>query len=164
MKPLRTPGALRARSGSFPIGGDAAVLDDVVMQDAPATDQNPPAATDTDAATTDADQMPMAPPTATVPPPAPAAPPAPPTPPAAPPAARELRRSRDRKLAGVCGGLAEYFGIDPVIVRLLFVGGAFMGLATVPVYIAAWFVMPDTPPAGLLHPRPQPGHDERMAA
>ncbi|MGE3359621.1 MAG: PspC domain-containing protein [Acidimicrobiia bacterium] len=142
------------------------------MEDAPATDQNPPAAATTDAATdttdaaTDADQMPMAPPTATatVPPPAPAAPPAPPTPPAAPPTARELRRSRDRKLAGVCGGLAEYFGIDPVIVRLLFVGGAFMGLATVPVYIAAWFVMPDTPPAGLLHPRPQPGHDERMAA
>ena len=34
----------------------------------------------------------------------------------------------------------------------------------VPVYIAAWFVMPDTPPAGLPHPQPQPGHDERMAA
>lgn len=75
-----------------------------------------------------------------------------------PPAAlpRELRRSRHRKLAGVCGGLAEYFDVDPVIVRLLFVGGLFMGAATLPVYIAAWIVMPDAalpaqPPAVTEH-------------
>lgn len=35
---------------------------------------------------------------------------------------RKLRRSRtDRILAGVCGGLAEFFGISPVLVRILFI-------------------------------------------
>lgn len=73
---------------------------------------------------------------------------------------RELRRSRDRKLAGVCGGLAEYFDVDPVIVRLLFFGGMFMGLATLPVYLAAWVVMPDTVPAA----PPAAVADDRIAA
>lgn len=41
---------------------------------------------------------------------------------AAPVRPRQFRRSfRDKKLAGVCGGLAEYFGIDPSIMRLLYV-------------------------------------------
>lgn len=35
---------------------------------------------------------------------------------------RKLRRSRtDRMLAGVCGGMAEFFGISPVLVRILFI-------------------------------------------
>src|SRR3954465_5521224 len=49
-------------------------------------------------------------------------PPAPPSPPAAEPPPRRLTRSRsDRVLGGVCGGLAAYFRIDPIIGRL---GGA----------------------------------------
>ncbi|KAB2922512.1 MAG: PspC domain-containing protein [Bacteroidetes bacterium] len=41
---------------------------------------------------------------------------------AVPPRPRQFRRSyRDKKLAGVCGGLAEYFGVDPSIMRLLYV-------------------------------------------
>jgi phage shock protein C len=53
---------------------------------------------------------------------------------------KRLYRSRnDKMLAGVCGGLAEYFGIDPTIIRLLFV---LLALVTVafPV-ILAYFVL-----------------------
>jgi phage shock protein C len=59
---------------------------------------------------------------------------------------RQLRRSvADRRAAGVCGGLAEYFGVDATPVRLLWVilsvvpGAVIGGLA---VYAVAWFVMP----------------------
>jgi len=42
---------------------------------------------------------------------------------------KQLTRSRkNRMIAGVCAGLGEYFGVDPTIVRLLFVLGFFMGL------------------------------------
>ena len=42
---------------------------------------------------------------------------------------KQLTRSRDnRMIAGVCAGLGAYFGIDPTIIRLLFVLGFFMGL------------------------------------
>lgn len=62
--------------------------------------------------------------------------------------AKRLERSRDEKIiAGVCGGLAEYFEIDPVIVRVLFVVGTLMGFAGVLLYIVLWVVMPlETPP------------------
>ena len=33
---------------------------------------------------------------------------------------KKLKRSLDRKLAGVCGGLADYFNLDPTIVRVLY--------------------------------------------
>jgi len=32
---------------------------------------------------------------------------------------KRLRKSRDRKLCGVCGGIAEYFNLDPTIVRVV---------------------------------------------
>ena len=42
---------------------------------------------------------------------------------------KQLTRSRkNRMIAGICAGLGEYFGVDPTIVRLLFVLGFFMGL------------------------------------
>src|SRR5919204_6628829 len=74
----------------------------------------------------------------------------PPTPP--PPSPRRLTRStRDRMWAGVAGGMAEYFELDPSLVRLMWVLAAVLtgGLA-VPVYILAWIIMPrdDRPPAG----------------
>ena len=64
---------------------------------------------------------------------------------------KKLYRSRDdRMIAGVCGGLAEYFSVDPVIVRviavlLLFPGGA-PGLLP---YIVLWIVVPEKPAKGL---------------
>ena len=59
---------------------------------------------------------------------------------------RKLVRSVDDKMfAGVAGGLAEYFEIDPVIIRLLFViialfGGGFVGIL---IYIMLWIIMPE---------------------
>ena len=52
------------------------------------------------------------------------APPPPPTPPpypAGPPHRRLVRSSRERMWAGVAGGMAEYFDLDPSLVRLLWV-------------------------------------------
>ncbi len=59
---------------------------------------------------------------------------------------KTLRRSKDRWIAGVCGGLAEYFGWPADRVRILYVlvsalSAAFPGIL---VYILLWFVMPDT--------------------
>lgn len=56
----------------------------------------------------------------------------------------KLYRSRDnRVLLGVCGGLGEYFDIDPVIVRLLLVIFTLMGGAGIIAYIIAAIVIPD---------------------
>ena len=58
---------------------------------------------------------------------------------------RPLRRSRrDRMIAGVCGGLADYFGFSPASVRLLYVlssvcSSAFPGIV---VYIILWLIIP----------------------
>jgi phage shock protein C len=59
-------------------------------------------------------------------------------------ATRKLYRSRtDRKLAGVCGGLAEYFGrTDTTIVRVAFVVLALLGGAGIPIYLAMWLIVP----------------------
>jgi phage shock protein PspC (stress-responsive transcriptional regulator) len=62
---------------------------------------------------------------------------------------KRLTRSRTEvKIAGVCGGLAEYFDVDVVLVRTLWlalsiVPGAVIG--GVIAYIAAWLVMPEAP-------------------
>ena len=58
---------------------------------------------------------------------------------------RLTRSTRDTKIAGVCGGLAEYFNVDPTAVRLLWVVvsifcGAVIG--GVLAYLVAWFIMP----------------------
>lgn len=51
---------------------------------------------------------------------------------------KRLRKSNDRKLCGVCGGIAEYFGIDPTLVRLVFVIMLFVsGIGVLPYIIAA---------------------------
>jgi len=69
--------------------------------------------------------------------------PPPPPPPGTPAAPRPLRRSNsDRMIAGVCGGTAEYFAIDPIIVRLGFVALALLGGSGVLFYLIAWLVMP----------------------
>jgi phage shock protein PspC (stress-responsive transcriptional regulator) len=50
--------------------------------------------------------------------------------------------STDRKIGGVCGGLAEYFDADPTFMRLLFVLLALFGGLTVIAYIVLWAVGP----------------------
>ena len=58
---------------------------------------------------------------------------------------KQLYRSRqDRMIGGVCGGLGEYFGIDPTLVRILFVFGAFLGVpgALALVYLVMLILVP----------------------
>ncbi len=57
---------------------------------------------------------------------------------------RKLRRSKhDKVLAGVCGGIAEYFNLDSTIIRLGFVLMAFSGGLGVLAYIVGIFIMPE---------------------
>ncbi|WP_430389535.1 PspC domain-containing protein [Dyella sp. 20L07] len=59
---------------------------------------------------------------------------------------KRLHRSlNDRKLAGVCGGLAEYLGWDPTLVRLLWVILTLLGGSGILIYLVLWIVMPDSP-------------------
>lgn len=60
--------------------------------------------------------------------------------------ARKLYRSRtDSMIGGVCGGLAEYFDIDPAIVRLAAVLLVFAGGSAIIAYILAWIIIPQKP-------------------
>lgn len=56
---------------------------------------------------------------------------------------RLYRSTIDRKLCGVCGGIAEYFGIDSTIVRLALVLLTLLGFSGIIVYIIAAIIMPE---------------------
>ena len=59
---------------------------------------------------------------------------------------RKLYRSRtDRKLGGVCGGLAQYFNTDATLIRVLFVVFALLGGPGLVVYVVLWIVVPEEP-------------------
>jgi len=71
--------------------------------------------------------------------------------PSSAPELRRLRRSRtDRVVAGVCGGLGRYLGVDPVLVRVAFVVLALAGGGGVLLYAVSWVLIPretgDEPP------------------
>ena len=55
------------------------------------------------------------------------------------------KSSTDKKLAGVCGGLAEYFNIDSTLVRLGWVVFCALGGSGLLAYIIAAIIMPDRP-------------------
>lgn len=60
---------------------------------------------------------------------------------------RKLYRSKtNRKIAGICGGIGEYFDVDPTIVRIIFIilllPGGLPGLLP---YIILWVIVPDQP-------------------
>ena len=59
---------------------------------------------------------------------------------------KRLYRSNDNKvIAGVCGGLAEYFNIDPVIPRIIFLLIALPGGISILAYFIFWIAMPKQP-------------------
>jgi len=60
---------------------------------------------------------------------------------------KTLFRSREKRMvAGVCGGLADFFGVDPTIVRLLFVFGVIFGYGSLLlVYLVLFIVVPEEP-------------------
>lgn len=60
--------------------------------------------------------------------------------------AKRLYRSyTDKMIGGVCGGLGEYFDIDPVIIRILFVVAVIFGGGGILAYIILWIVIPQKP-------------------
>jgi phage shock protein PspC (stress-responsive transcriptional regulator) len=55
-----------------------------------------------------------------------------------------LYRPRDdRVIAGVCSGIARRFGIDPTLVRILFVASLLLPGPQILIYLAAWVLMPN---------------------
>jgi len=65
-----------------------------------------------------------------------------------PPYRRLMRSSQNVKIGGVCGGLAEYFNVDPTMVRLIWIAltvvpGALAG--GILAYLIAWIVIPKAP-------------------
>jgi phage shock protein C len=67
-------------------------------------------------------------------------------------ARKRLVRPRDgRKVAGVCKGFAEYFDLDPTLIRVVWLVCLLCGVGFI-AYIVAWIVMPEEP---LMLPAPQ---------
>jgi phage shock protein PspC (stress-responsive transcriptional regulator) len=60
-------------------------------------------------------------------------------------ASQKLVRSKDKIIAGVCGGIAEYMGVDPTVIRILYVFASIFTAAFpgVLVYIIMWLIMPE---------------------
>lgn len=62
------------------------------------------------------------------------------------PHSRRLYRSRREKMiAGVCGGLAAYFNMDPSLMRLIFILFLLLGGSAFLVYVVMWLVVPLEP-------------------
>ena len=56
---------------------------------------------------------------------------------------RLYRSLKDRMVAGVCGGLADYLGVDPTLIRLAFVFFTLWAGGGLLAYIIAWIVIPE---------------------
>jgi phage shock protein PspC (stress-responsive transcriptional regulator) len=73
---------------------------------------------------------------------------------------RKLTRSRtDKKIAGVCGGFADYLETDVTLIRIILIMLALFGGWGILGYIIAWIIMPETPqpsPAAAPLAVPQP--------
>jgi phage shock protein C len=63
------------------------------------------------------------------------------------PESRKLYRSRgNRMIAGVCSGLGDFFGIDPTVIRLIFVAGTLLGFGSfILIYLVLFIVVPEEP-------------------
>jgi phage shock protein C len=58
---------------------------------------------------------------------------------------KRLFRKRNSSIGGVCSGIAEYLGIDEIIIKLIFVALIFSPFPIVLVYILFWFIIPKEP-------------------
>ncbi len=56
---------------------------------------------------------------------------------------RFTRSTADRRVAGVCGGIASYLNIDPTIVRIAFLVALFFGLFGLWAYLIVWIAAPE---------------------
>jgi phage shock protein PspC (stress-responsive transcriptional regulator) len=73
---------------------------------------------------------------------------------------RLYRSVQHRVIGGVAGGLAEYFDIDPVIIRLVFVIVAFAGGGGLLVYLILWIVLPENTASKFSYQQSQPGYSQ----
>lgn len=71
---------------------------------------------------------------------------------------RLTRSDTEVTIAGVCGGLGEYFGVDPIIVRLIFVLVTLTWGIGLPVYVALWILMPKKKGGAANHSAHKPGN------
>ena len=55
---------------------------------------------------------------------------------------KKLVRSANKKIAGVCGGLAEFLGLDASIIRIVWLLGVLLGGFGLLAYLIMWIVMP----------------------
>ena len=55
------------------------------------------------------------------------------------------RSRKNKKIAGVCGGLGVYFGVDPVIIRIIWVALALGAGAGIIAYLIFWIIVPTEP-------------------
>ena len=68
---------------------------------------------------------------------------------------KKLTRSANLMIAGVCAGIAEYFGWDPTLLRIVYILATFFtAFAGVIIYIILWIIMPSKMPSD--------GYEERM--
>lgn len=60
---------------------------------------------------------------------------------------RLMRSRKDRMIAGVCGGLANYMSVDPTIVRLVFALATFFTVVFpgILIYLVMWIIIPKEP-------------------
>lgn len=58
---------------------------------------------------------------------------------------RVYRSRTDRVLGGVCSGIGKYFGLDPVLLRVIWAIAFFVGGAGLLAYIIAWIIIPEEP-------------------
>lgn len=72
---------------------------------------------------------------------------------------KRLYLSRDKVIGGVAGGIAEYFDVDPTIVRLIWALAIFSGVGVL-VYIAAMIIIPERPAGDFAHTEDEPQEQE----
>src|SRR5579883_217743 len=70
------------------------------------------------------------------------------------PAKRLRRSSADKKIAGVCAGLADYFDLDPTIVRIVWLLAIFFAGTGFLIYIILWIALPLAPARGAITATP----------
>lgn len=56
---------------------------------------------------------------------------------------RLVRNVQDKKIAGVCAGLADYFDIDPTLVRAIWILFTLLGGSGILAYLILWLIMPE---------------------
>lgn len=75
---------------------------------------------------------------------------------------RLYRSKSDRMIAGVCGGVAQYFGLDPILIRIIWALAFFVGGSGLIAYIVAWIVMPENPDAEINPEKKESKSDSTM--